>query len=55
MPRTSKADTPVSLDEPVIEGRYAELGEYTVGFETHKADVGKNLEAARAAGATGGA
>jgi hypothetical protein len=39
MPRTSKADTPVSLDEPVIEGRYAELGEYTVGFETHKADM----------------
>ena len=39
MPRTSKADTAVSLDEPVIEGRYAELGEYTVGFKTHKADM----------------
>ena len=39
MPRTSKADALVTLDEPVIEGRYAELGEYTVAFETHKADV----------------
>src|ERR1700738_4989783 len=39
MPRMSKADAPVSLDEPEIEGRYAELGEYTVAFETHKADV----------------
>jgi hypothetical protein len=26
----SKADAAVSLDEPEIEGRYAELGEYTV-------------------------
>ena len=39
MPRMSKADAPVSLDEPEIEGRYAELGEYTVAFETHKTDV----------------
>ena len=39
MPRMSKADAAVSLDEPEIEGRYAELGEYTVAFETHKADV----------------
>jgi hypothetical protein len=39
MPRMSKADAPVSLDEPEIEGRYAELGEYTVAFETHKADM----------------
>ena len=39
MPRMSKADAPVSLDEPEIEGRYAELGEYTVAFETHKADI----------------
>ena len=39
MPRMSKADAPVSVDEPEIEGRYAELGEYTVGFETHKADM----------------
>jgi len=39
MPRTSKAEAPLQLDEPVIEGRYVELGEYTVGFETHKADI----------------
>ncbi len=39
MARMSKADAPVSLDEPEIEGRYAELDEYTVGFETHKADA----------------
>ncbi|KJK48222.1 hypothetical protein UK23_17675 [Lentzea aerocolonigenes] len=39
MPRTTKAEAPVSLDEEVIEGRYVELGGYTVGFETHKADL----------------
>ena len=39
MARMSKADAPVSLDEPEIEGRYAELDDYTVGFETHKADA----------------
>ena len=39
MPRMSKADAAVSLDEAEIEGRYAELGEYTVAFETHKADM----------------
>jgi hypothetical protein len=39
MPRTSKADAPLALDEPMIEARYAELDGYTVGFETHKADM----------------
>jgi len=39
MPRTSKADAPIAIDEPVIEGRYVELDGYTVGFETHKADM----------------
>jgi len=39
MPRTSKADAPVSLDEPEIEGRYVQFGDYTVAFETHKADM----------------
>jgi hypothetical protein len=34
-----KADAPVSLDEPEIEGLYAELDDYTVAFETHKDDV----------------
>src|ERR1700722_14209967 len=40
MSRTRKADAPVSLDEPEIEGRYAELDDYTVAFETYKADMG---------------
>jgi hypothetical protein len=39
MPRTSKAEAPLSLDEPVIEGRYVDLDGYTVGYETHKADM----------------
>jgi hypothetical protein len=39
MPRTSKAEAPVAVDEPVIEGRYVELDGYTVGFESHKLDV----------------
>ena len=39
MPRTSKAEAPIALDEPMIEGRYVELDGYTVGFETHKADM----------------
>jgi hypothetical protein len=39
MPRTSKADAPIAFDEPLIEGRYVELDGYTVGFETHKADM----------------
>lgn len=38
MPRTTKSDAPVLVDEDVIEGRYVELDGYTVGFETHKAD-----------------
>ena len=39
MPHTSKAETPVSVDEPVIEARYADLAGVTVGFESHLADV----------------
>ncbi len=39
MPRTSKAEAPIALGEPMIEGRYVELNGYTVGFETHKADM----------------
>lgn len=39
MPRTSKLEAPVLVDEEEIEGRYTELGGYTVGYETHKADV----------------
>ena len=43
MPRTSKAEAPIALDEPMIEGRYVELDGYTVGFETHKADMDPGL------------
>ena len=39
MPRTSKVEALIALDEPEIEGRYVELGGYTVGYETHKADI----------------
>ena len=39
MPRAAKADSAVQVDEPEIEGRYAELGDYTVAFETHKQDM----------------
>lgn len=38
MPRTSKQEAPVLLDEDVVEGRYVELSGYTVGFESFKAD-----------------
>jgi hypothetical protein len=39
MPRISRTDAPITLDLPVIEGRYVELDGYTVGVETHKADI----------------
>jgi hypothetical protein len=39
MPRTSKAEAPVSFSEPEIETRYVELGDYTVGFEVHHTDT----------------
>jgi len=39
MPSANKLSTPVAVDEELIEGRYAELGSYTVGFETFKFDV----------------
>jgi hypothetical protein len=39
MPRTSKQEAPVLVDEDVIEGRYLELDGYTVGFETFKQDA----------------
>ena len=38
MPRTSKQDAPVLVDEDVIEGRYVDLDGYTVAFETFKED-----------------
>jgi len=39
MPSASKMTTPVAVDLPEIEGRYAELGGYTVGFETFRQDA----------------
>jgi hypothetical protein len=39
VPAAAKDTTPISVDEAVIEGRYAELDGYTVGFETHRADA----------------
>ncbi|MDC2958502.1 MULTISPECIES: cupin domain-containing protein [Streptomyces] len=39
MPRTSKAEAGLQVDEPVMEGRYAQIGPYTVGYESMKADM----------------
>ena len=39
MPGASKMTTPVAVDLPQIQGRYAELGGYTVGFETYPEDA----------------
>ena len=39
MPRTRKDEAPIMVDEPEIEGRYAQVGEFTVSFETFRADV----------------
>ena len=38
MPRTSKSEAPITLDEDAIEGRYVDLDGYTVSFETFKQD-----------------
>jgi hypothetical protein len=39
MPRANKMTTPLSVDLPVLQGRYAELDDYTVGFESYPGDV----------------
>jgi hypothetical protein len=39
MPSASRATTPVAMDLEMIEGRYAELHDRTVGFETFKQDL----------------
>ena len=39
MPRTRKDEAPVAVDIPELEGRYVDLGGYTVGFETFKVDA----------------
>jgi hypothetical protein len=38
MSRTREDEAPVLVDEPEIEGRYVELGDTTVSFETFRAD-----------------
>jgi hypothetical protein len=39
MPRTTKLEAPIEVDIPELEGRYVDLGGYTVGYETFKIDV----------------
>jgi hypothetical protein len=39
MPKTSKETASSVEDMGVMEGRYAQLGDYTVGFETFRADA----------------
>ncbi len=39
MPHARKDTTPVTVDAPPIEFRHADLGGYTVGFETFKLDA----------------
>lgn len=39
MPSASRSTTPVAFDLEMIEGRYAELGDQTVGFESYKQDL----------------
>ena len=39
MPSASRTTTPVGIDLDIVEGRYAELGDHTVSFETFKTDL----------------
>ncbi|MEU1285654.1 hypothetical protein [Kitasatospora sp. NPDC005856] len=39
MPRTRKDEAPLLVDAPVIQGRYVDLDDYTVSFETFPADA----------------
>jgi hypothetical protein len=39
MPSANKMTTPVAVDLPMIQGRYAELDDYTVGFESYPEEV----------------
>ena len=39
MPHISKAQAPLLADEAEIQGRYAELGDHTVSFESFPVDV----------------
>jgi hypothetical protein len=39
MPGTRKDEAPIAVDIPEMEGRYVDLGGYTVGYETFKVDM----------------
>jgi hypothetical protein len=39
MPSANKMTTPVAVESDVIEARYAQLGDYTVAFESYPCDV----------------
>ena len=39
MPSASRATTPVGIDLEMIEGRYVELEDQTVAFETYREDL----------------
>ncbi|WP_405008438.1 hypothetical protein OHV13_33865 [Kitasatospora purpeofusca] len=39
MPRTRKDEAPLLVDAPVVQGRYVELDDWTVSFETFPADA----------------
>jgi hypothetical protein len=39
MPSASKLSTPIAIDEPFVEGRYASLDGYTVAFEHYPQEL----------------
>jgi len=39
MPSANKMTTPIGVDLPELQGRYADLDGYTVGFESYPEDV----------------
>lgn len=39
MPGANPATTPVALDLPEVKAQYAQLGEYTVGYESFPQDI----------------
>jgi len=39
MPSATKLTTPIAIDRPEIQGRYAQLDDFVVGFESYSEDV----------------
>lgn len=39
MPSANKMTTPVVIDLPVVEARYAQLGDFVLGYESFKSDL----------------